>query len=303
MYLSNLEDKTKLKNSILILGNFDGLHKGHKKLLEKAREIKKEKGGNIVLFTFFPHPLEFIKGEKVKNLIFDRREKIYIARKNDLDVYFEYSSTEHNLHMDAQDFVKEIIADKLSAKAVVVGEDFHFAHNRSGNVEVLEKLSEKYGYELEVIKQLEIDGEIVSSTLLRKCILANDFDKFKKLCGRNYFIMGEVVHGKAIGRTLGYPTANISVDERKLPLTKGVYASRTWVGDEVFDSISFVGNSLGDKSRVQFETFIFDFNEMIYGEVIKVEIVNFIRGQKQIHSTKELKEIIRDDIDKAKKIL
>ncbi len=303
MYLSNLEDKTQFNNSVVILGNFDGLHKGHEKLIKKAFEIKNKKGGKVVLFTFYPHPLELIKGEKVKNLIFDRNEKFHIASSYDIDVLFEYASTKQNLKMEAEEFVKRVLVDKLDVGVVVVGEDFRFARNRSGNVEILRDLSSKYGYDVEIIDQLEIDGEVVSSTLLRDCVLANDFFKFKKFSGREYFIMGEVVHGKAIGRTLGYPTANISVDERKLPLNKGVYASRTYVDDRVYDSVSFVGNSLGDKSKVQFETFIFDFNEMIYGKEIKVEMVDFIRGQKEIHSTIELKEIIKDDIDKAKRVL
>ncbi len=302
MQIIKLNEDKKLNNSVVVLGNFDGIHKGHQELIKKAREIKDKKGGNIVFFTFYPHPLEIITGKKSSQLIFSRAEKIATAEELGVDIYFEYSFNDFSSKISADEFIKDILVGKLGAKAIVIGEDFRFAYKREGSARLLSSLKNDYGYEVYAMKKLEKDGEIISSTLLRECIFKLDFARFRDLAGRNYFILGEVLHGKAIGRTLGYPTANLKIDERKLELKKGVYATRTIIGDRAYDSISFVGNSLGDKARGQFETYIFDFADDIYGDIIKVEILAFIRGQKEVKSLEHLKEMIEDDIKKVKEI-
>ncbi len=300
MRIVKLKDETKLNNSIVVLGNFDGLHRGHMSLLEKAKELKEEQGGSIVFFTFYPHPLEVITGLMSSDLVFSRDEKIFMAESLGADIYFECGFDKETAATPPSDFVSDILVYKLGAKAIVVGEDFRFAYKRMGNVELLEALKDKYNYSLYPLKKLEIDGEIVSSTLLRQCLRDLDFAKFRKLTGRDYFILGEVLHGKAIGRTLGYPTANQRIDDRKLALEKGVYASRTHIGDRTYDSISFVGNSLGNKARGQFETFIFDFSDDIYGEIIRVDLLDFIRESKKVDSLDHLKEMIDNDIKEVK---
>ncbi len=301
MRIVKLKDDIQINNSIVVLGNFDGLHRGHLSLVEKARELREEQGGNIVFFTFYPHPLEIITGKMSEDLVFSRDEKIFIAESMGFDVYFECSFDEETARTSPVDFVKNILVGKLGAKAIVVGEDFRFAYKRMGNVDLLKSLKDEYGYSVYPLKKMEIDGEIVSSTLLRDCLRNLDFDKFRKLAGRDYFILGEVLHGKAIGRTLGYPTANQRIDDRKLALKKGVYATRTHIGDRVYDSISFVGNSLGNKARGQFETFIFDFSDDIYGEIIRVDLLDFIRASKKVNSLDHLKEMIDNDIKEVKR--
>ncbi len=302
MYKLSSNETVELKNSIVILGNFDGMHKGHMKLIEKAKQLKNSDDENIVLFTFYPYPLEVIRNEKSTSLIFSNDEKLYVCDSIGVDYYFECIFDDATMHMKPKKFIETFLVGKLGAKHIVVGDDFRFAYRRSGDTSILNQFGVYFGYEVHIVEKLKIDDEIVSSTLLRQCITNAEFAKFKKLTGRDYFILGEVVHGRAIGRTLGYPTANINVNERKLSLAKGVYATKTHIDGKTYDSISFVGNSLGYEDFIRFETYIFDFSEMIYGQVIKVDIVQFIRGQKSITSLEELKTLIEEDICKVKLI-
>ncbi len=302
MDIISLNDDKKINNTIVILGNFDGIHRGHQSLIDKANELKatSESALKVVFFTFYPYPLEIITGKKVENLIISRDEKIYLAESLGLDIYFECDFDKDTLRLSPDEFIDNILIDKLGVKHIVVGDDFRFGYKRSGDVDYLSKRADKCGYKVHKMDRIRSKGDIISSTLLRKCIEDLDFKRFRELAGRDYFILGEVLHGKAIGRTLGYPTCNQRIDDSKLPLKKGVYASRTQVAGKLYDSISFVGNSLGNKARGQFETFIFDFDEMIYGEQIRVDIVAFVREQIKMNSLDELKETIENDIKVVK---
>ncbi len=302
MKIITVDENTSLNNTVVVLGNFDGFHKGHMLLVNKAFSKKSDKIDNHTLFfTFIPHTSTISSGKKPDNLIFSEKEKRSLVKKFGFDYYCIFPFTKKNILITPEKFAADILVKKLGANVVIVGDDYRFGHKHVGDANMLKELGVKNGFSVIVIPRYKENGIIFSSTILRQCITNLDFEQFANMTGRNYFITGEVVHGKALGRKIGYPTTNIIIDEEKLRLKKGVYATYAFVHGKKYESISFIGESLYDASRLQLETFIFDFDEMIYGENIRVEFIKFVREEIMIDSIDHLVRLIEDDIDKSRK--
>jgi riboflavin kinase / FMN adenylyltransferase len=291
----------KFQNTAVSLGKFDGLHKGHQLLLNKIIELKKD-GLTSVMFTFMSHPQNFLFHKNLE-LIYTPDEKRYLLEQWGLDILISYPFTKDVASMKPQDFVKEILIDKLDAKMVVVGSDFHFGHNRQGNVDLLKELSLKYGFELLIYDKVKIENQIVSSTIIRDAIQKGNIESANLLLGRAFTVIGEVEHGRKIGRTLGFPTTNIIPTANKLLPPNGVYVTKTKIDGRKYPGITNIGfnPTVGKTSEKRIETYLFEFNSDLYGKRIEVEFLTMERPEIKFESMELLKAQIGKDMEFGKK--
>lgn len=277
----------------LTIGKFDGFHKGHRLLLQEISDYSAKTGAEAVCYK-----LEF-GGDSI--LSREEQEKVIsgygISRLCRVEFTPEYAD------VLAEDFVRDIIHEELGAEYVVVGSDFRFGRDRAGDVHLLEELSDKYGFKVKSFDKLVMDGEIVSSTRIRHLLEEGLVDEASKLLGKDYDLTGTVADGKKLGRSLGYPTLNLQFPENKILPRLGVYSSVTVIGDDTYNSITNVGRrpSVDDGDEVNIETFIYDFNDDIYGREVSVKLTHFLRDERRFESLEALKDQIAIDIDEASK--
>jgi len=289
-YYKNIEEIKHNKN-IVILGNFDGVHKGHQVILQKAVERAKDKGLKTIVYTFSEYP----KNQQTK--ITTCSEKAYFLDKNKID-YLCLEQFEKVRNYSPEEFVEKVIVNDLNAAEVYCGFNFTFGKGKSGNVETLKKLLEERNLKLNVQKAvLDDDGEIISSTRIRNYIKEGNFEKVRELLGHNFIILGEVIYGKQLGRVIGFPTANLKFENKIYP-EFGVYGVKIHIqGDEkIYNGVMNIGrNPTVDVGVLSVETNIFDFNEDIYGKIILIEVLENIRYEKKFSSVDKLKEQIGKD--------
>ena len=277
----------------LTIGKFDGFHKGHRLLLQEISDYSAKTGAEAVCYK-----LEF-GGDSI--LSRDEQEKVIsgygISRLCRVEFTPEYAD------VLAEDFVRDIIHEELGAEYVVVGSDFRFGRDRAGYVNLLEALSDRYGFKVKSFDKIVMDGEIVSSTRIRHLLEEGLVDEASKLLGKEYDLTGTVADGKKLGRSLGYPTLNLQFPENKILPRLGVYSSVTVIGDDTYNSITNVGRrpSVDDGDEVNIETFIYDFNDDIYGREVSVKLTHFLRDERRFESLEALKDQIAIDIDEASK--
>lgn len=281
-----------VKNSSVSLGKFDGIHRGHRCLLS---HVQKKKGLISTAFTFDMGELPKIYTQKEKNHIL---EAIGVQR----EIIFPFQKETKN--MTAEEFIEKILVKKMDAKYICVGEDFCFGKNRSGNVHTLQESQEKYGYELEVVKKLRWEKEIISSTKIRELLADGDVELAGSLLGEHYFVSGTVLSGEAVGRKLESPTANLAAGKDKILPRFGVYATLTEIDGKEYSGVTNVGiKPTAGSFPVGIETNLFDFHENIYEKEICVHFCKFLREEKKFESLDALKEQIEKDKKQAKNIL
>ncbi len=293
-----LGENEKIKeNTSITIGNFDGVHKAHKKLIEMAIGCGKSFDGGLktLVLSFYPHPVAFFRSGSFKPLV-TSEEKQLLLNQLDVDFFVEFPF-EEVVTVEPEQFFKEILIDKLGCKALTVGEDYRFGKNRAGDINLLKQLGEKYGVTVNVMSDIYYEGRRISSTAIRECIEKKDFELAEKMLARPYFAMGKVTSGKSIGRTIGFPTLNISTHEDKLYPSNGVYITTTEHGGYIYKSITNIGvkPTVGENERV-IETFLFDFSgNDLYGEEIVVNFHKWVRDEKKFGDVSELKEQIAKD--------
>ena len=289
-YYKNIEEIKHNKN-IVILGNFDGVHKGHQVILQKAVERAKKKELKTIVYTFSEYP----KNQQTK--ITTCSEKAYFLDKNKID-YLCLEQFEKVRNYSPEEFVEKVIVNDLNAAEVYCGFNFTFGKGKSGNIETLKKLLEERKLKLNVQKAvLDDDGEIISSTRIRNYIKEGNFEKVRELLGHNFIILGEVIYGKQLGRVIGFPTANLKFENKIYPKF-GVYGVKIHIqGDEkIYNGVMNIGrNPTVNVGILSVETNIFDFNEDIYGKIILIEVLENIRYEKKFSSVEKLKEQIGKD--------
>jgi riboflavin kinase/FMN adenylyltransferase len=294
--------KDMLKKPVITIGNFDGCHKGHQEIFRKTRTHASRIGGVSVAYTFNPHPASVIKGI-TPQLIFTVEEKIKAIGSLGMDCLIIAPFTKKYADTQPEVFLKETIVRRLGASGMVVGHDFSFGKKALGDIPFLKRMGFKMGFFVECVDPVIINGEVISSTRIRKLIQSGDVKSAARLMLHPYRIDGPVIHGMARGRGLGYPTANIQSNKALLP-AYGVYAVRVYNKDQVWDAIVNIGNNptFGDIST-SIEAFLFDFEGDLYNIDITVEFIEHIRGEIKFADKRYLIEQIEADCLKAREIL
>lgn len=295
----NIAELDKLKNTIVTIGTFDGVHLGHQKIIKRLVELKQKQGGETLLFTFDPHPRKVLfKDNDELRLITTTEEKCELLKQFGIDNVLVYPFTKEFAQTPAASYISDIISQGLKTKTLVIGYDHRFGSNREGNIDTLRSLSSSYGFEVEEISAQEINQLNVSSTRIRKAIEEGDIITANEFLGYSFFITGSVVKGKQLGRTIGYPTANIYVSNQdKLVPKIGVYAVNVFHNDRQYKGMLNVGTNptTDSDNKIKIEVNIFDFDKEIYGDVIKVEFLKRIRNEEKFANLDELKQALAND--------
>jgi len=284
------------------IGNFDGVHLGHKKILSAVRESAEKKGLSSCVITFHPHPQKVLRNIDIP-LLMPIRERLRLLEKEGIDFVACYTFTEEISKISAKDFISEILVGNLKVKHLMVGPDFSFGRKREGNAELLKAMGGTYDFETSVLGPVYIDNEVVSSSAIRNFLKSGDTKKAAKFLGYFYYIEGQVTEGEKRGRRIGYPTANLDTDWDILPKT-GVYATRAYTGNKKFDSITNIGyRPTFGNHKLLIETHIFDFNSDIYGKRLRLEFVERIRDEQRFENVDALVAQIKRDVEDVKNIL
>ena len=301
----NIQEFKPAQGSIVTIGTFDGVHLGHQKIIRRLREIREARGGEITILTFDPHPRNVLFPEQTDlKLITTTDEKCELMRRYGVDNVIVYPFTKEFSKLHAQEYIDRILVQGLHTRVLVIGYDHRFGSNREGDINTLRAVSARAGFELEEIPAQDIDHINVSSTRIRKAIEEGDMDTANKFLGYTFFINGTVVHGKKLGRTIGWPTANIHVEDAGKIVPKiGVYAVHAEVEGSRYGGMLSVGiNPTTDTDRrIKVEVHIFDFDAQLYGVEVEVFLCHFHRDEKKFNGIEELKAQIQDDMTQARR--
>lgn len=292
-----LENITELyPYACVALGTFDGIHLGHREVIGGAVKRAKEMGGTSMVFTFSPHPLRVITSTSGPKLINSREEKILLLEKMGVDILVFANFTVDFADMHPKEFIKNILKGTLNAKELFVGFNYTFGKNGLGNTQNIAEMSEKFNINVTVMPPVKMGSKIISSTLIRKAITKGNLCEAGKYLGSPYMITGEVIHGKKLGRKLGFPTANLKLVNKVYP-PYGVYGVRVIIREREYYGVMNIGqNPTLKPGEHSAETYIFDFEGDIYGETILIEVLEFIREERKFSGVEELKNAIDADI-------
>lgn len=282
------------------IGNFDGLHLGHRALIKLTKQFAQEEGLRSVVFTFSPHPMLVFKKKEDFALIMDPGEKKFIMGEMGIDTYIEYPFNEEFAAMSAEDFAIKLIFKKLNCRVLIVGENYHFGSNRSGNYEMLQRMGEERGVKVIAVPSVMFEDERVSSSRIRKCLIGKDLEAANRMLTEPYFILGTVEQGKKLGRTIGFPTVNIIAHPLKLFPPNGVYATKTLYQGKYYYGVTNIGiNPTVNGTQKIVETFLLDFNENVYGKELQTFFYTFLRSEQKFPSVEELRQQIQRNAEQA----
>ncbi len=282
---------------IATVGTFDGIHLGHQEIFHRVRVQSEQLHYDAVLITFHPHPRMLVSPDNVPLLLTTIEEKgKFIPDFFDGKVLI-LDFNEQLMNMPAEQFVKEILVDTVGVKKLIVGYDHTIGKNRSGNITALAEMGNAMGFELEVVEPIMLDDKPISSSRIRRAMQENRYQDALTMLGHDYAIYGIVERGIGLGKKLGYPTANVNYNPRKLLPAEGVYACWAEVNSEVYDGMMFIGrNYFNPEKKISVEANLFDFEQDIYGQEITVYPTRFVRENRKFESTEEL--IAQLEIDK-----
>jgi riboflavin kinase/FMN adenylyltransferase len=286
---------------VLALGNFDGVHRGHRKILERVRRGASEHGVTSVVMTFDPHPSRVVRPDKAPPLLMTTAQKLEALAAAGLHGAAIVRFTQALSCWDPEMFVRVVLVDWLRVAEVWVGANFLFGHDRSGNFSMLRTLGARYGFRAEKIDAVRYKDFVVSSTRIRRLISEGRVDEAAALLGHEYYVDGTVVKGDRRGTQIGFPTANLCTDNELLP-PNGVYATTARVGDVVYPSITNVGirPTVDTSGRITVESHIFNFERDLYGTSIQIGFVQRLRDERAFESLDLLKAQIADDCVRAR---
>ena len=277
---------------VLALGNFDGVHRGHRKILDRVRRVAGERGATSVVMTFDPHPPRVVRPDKAPSLLMTKTQKLEAIAEAGVHGAAIVRFTPELSHWDPETFVRTVLVDWLHVGEVWVGANFLFGHDRSGNFSMLRVLGGRYGFKAEKIDPVRYKDFVVSSTRIRRLVGEGRVDEAGALLGHQYYVDGTVMHGDHRGRTIGFPTANLCTDNELLP-PHGVYATTTRIAGIVHASVTNVGTrpTVDDSGRTIVETHVFDTDRDLYGASIRVGFVQRLRDERTFESLDLLKAL------------
>ncbi|RFZ83381.1 bifunctional riboflavin kinase/FAD synthetase [Mucilaginibacter terrenus] len=287
----HIDEFTTVKNAVVTIGTFDGVHIGHRKIIARLKELAAASGGETVILTFFPHPRMILHPEdETIKLITTIEEKAGLLERLGVDHLIITPFSRDFSNQSAEEYIKDILVDKIGTKTIVIGYDHRFGKDRQGGLQDLLKLAPVYNFEVLEIPEQDINDVAISSTRVRTALLDGQINVANDCLGYPFFITGKVIRGDQIGRQLGYPTANLMVEEQyKLIPKNGIYAVRVRVEEQVYDGMAYIGNrpTVNGMTR-NIEVNIFNFNQDIYTKILRMEFLHFVRDDIHFASLEEL---------------
>ena len=293
----SIQDIKPIKRPVVTLGMFDGAHIGHQSILKKLNTIAQNIDGESVLITFNPHPRMVLQPNCDLKFLNTLQEKEEILRQFELEHLIIQEFTKDFSQVTSVEFVKNLLVDKIKINTLVIGYDHHFGKNREGNFEQLQVLSKEFGFNLIQLEAIEENDVAVSSTKIRNALNEGNIEYANKALNYNYPLSGKVVHGDKIGRTLGFPTANLEVDPNKLIPKDGVYAVDVFVDDTKYLGLLSIGfrETVTNSREHRVEVNILNFDQDIYGKTIKLEFLGRLRDEEKFNSLDELISAMNQD--------
>jgi riboflavin kinase/FMN adenylyltransferase len=301
----NIDKLPAFKNAVITIGTFDGVHAGHRKIIKALKAEADRVGGETVIITFHPHPRKIVQQAALLHLINTPDEKIKLLSEAGVDHLVVVPFTPSFSEQTADEYIKDFLISRFRPASIIVGYDHHFGKGRSGNYKLLEEKAAIFNYHLVEIPKHLLDEIGVSSTKIRNAILAGDIGTANKLLGYSFFFEGSVVKGDQLGRTLGYPTANLEIaDEDKIRLGHGVYAVSASIKGKRKKGLLSIGNrpTLA-ASEEKIEVNLFDFHETIYGETIRITVEYFLRSQEKYPSLEAMVHQLNIDKEQSLELL
>lgn len=293
----------RLPYPIVTIGNFDGIHRGHRSIFLRVAQRAREKNGTAVVLTFNPHPVKVLAPERCPHLLTSFKQKMRLIADCEIDYVVCETFDRRLARMPAADFAKSLLADRLHAREVMVGSGFAFGRKREGRVADLTTFGEQLGFSVHIIDPVKVGGEVVSSSRIRSLLNAGGVERAAELLGRPYSLSGPVVAGRQAGKQIGIPTANVRPEEDLAP-PRGVYAVRVFFDGREHPGVVNVGfNPTFDGKHLSVEVHLLDFNRQIYGKEIDIRFIGRIRGEIAFPSTDALVRQIEQDIQTARTLL
>lgn len=303
---TQIEDFRNIKNPVVTTGTFDGVHLGHQKIISRLIDVAKEEQGETVLLTFYPHPrMVLFPDDNELKLLNTQQEKIRLLEKYGIDHLIIHPFTKEFSRLTSVEFVRNILVNSIHTKRLVIGYNHHFGRNREGSFEHLKEFGPVYGFDVEEIPAKDIDHIEISSTKIRQALQAGEVEVAATYLGHTYSVNGKVVQGKQLGRTIGYPTANILMEDKyKLIPADGVYAVKVELNGVMYQGMLNVGNNptIEGKGR-SLEVNIFDFDQNIYGDEATIYFIERLRDEVKFSGLDQLKAALARDKINALKIL
>ena len=287
--------------SSVCIGVFDGIHLGHQELIKKTTKYAKEKELSSVLFTFEPSPNEYFSKGKSQPRLTSIEEKFQYLSNNQIDFLYCPPFDNEMENLSPAQFVTQHLIAKLNVKHVIIGVDFHFAKDRSGSVETLKELGLEYGFEVEAIEFITQYDKKISSTTIRQSLINQDIEIANQMLGRNYSILGKVKEGKKIGRTIGFPTANIDISKRDI-LLRGVFCVKAIIesNEKEYNGLANIGfKPTVSGTALTLEVHLLNFDKDLYGSEMQINFMHRIRGEQKFNDLDELRVQINNDVKKA----
>ena len=303
--ITDITTFTTQQPTVLTIGTFDGVHLGHQKIVERVVTTARQEGLLATVFTFFPHPRMVVQHDKGLKLIHTLEEKKQLLQQLGVDLLVVQPFNEAFAQLTAEEFVSTILVQRLNVKKVIIGYDHRFGRNRTANIDDMRLFGKKYGFAVEEISVQEVDEVSVSSTKIREALNKGDVTIAEHYLGTPYSLTGRVVHGLKLGRTLGYPTANIQVTEDyKLIPKDGVYAVYSYIGSrKVYGMMSIGKNPTIEGKGASIEVYFFDFNGNLYDQKLTIEFVQYLREEQKFATIDLLKKQLQNDKTAARKAI
>ena len=297
MIRENLKDYNSTKPSVLTIGTFDGVHIGHKKIINQLTSISSKNNLISILLSFFPHPKMVLQNDNELKLINTIQEKESLLNSLNLDYLIIKEFTKEFSRLSALEFVRDILVNKLNAKHIIIGYDHHFGRNRTANIEQLKEFGELYDFKVTEILAQDIDDIAISSTKIRKALINGEIRLANKFLGYNFFFSGDVIHGNNIGKTISFPTANIKIDTPyKLVPKNGVYIVKTIIDNQITFGMMNIGyNPTFNGKQKSIEIHFINFNKNIYHKNLTIEMISRIRNEIKFNTVEDLKKQLEQD--------
>ena len=297
MIREKLENYSSKTPSVITIGTFDGVHIGHRKIINQLTTISSTDNLVSILLSFFPHPKMVLQSNNEIKLINTINEKQDLLNALNLDFLIIKEFTKEFSRLSALEFVRDILVNKLNAKHIIIGYDHHFGRNRTANIQQLREFGELYDFTVTEILAQDIDNIAISSTKIRKALNNGDIKLANNYLGYNYFFNGTVIHGNNIGQTISFPTANIKIDESyKLVPKNGVYIVKSFIDNKcIFGMMNIGTNPTFNRKNQSIEIHFLDFNKNIYNQSLSVEMITRIRSEKKFSSVENLKKQLELD--------